>query len=61
MSSRYEFICSQVNRNIQKLGFNIWYTGKNAEDIRKSLSEIKNMEEPKPKNKDRNIADLEVM
>lgn len=61
MSSRYEFICSQVNRNIQKLGSNIWYTGKNAEDIRKSLSEIKNMEEPKPKNKDRNVADLEVM
>ena len=23
-SSRYDFICTQVNRNIQKLGSNIW-------------------------------------
>lgn len=60
-SSRYDFICTQVNRNIQKLGSNVWYTGRNADDIRKNLKEIKNMEEPKKKGSDRNIADLEVM
>ncbi|MFR7443903.1 MAG: hypothetical protein ACLUUO_11025 [Sellimonas intestinalis] len=40
-SSRYDFICTQVNRNIQKLGSNVWYTGRNADDIRKNLKEIK--------------------
>ena len=60
-SSRYDFICTQVNRNIQKLGSNIWYTGCNADDIRRNIKEIKNMEEPKKKGNERNIADLEVM
>ena len=60
-SSRYDFICTQVNRNIQKLGSNIWYTGRNADDIRRNIKEIKNMEEPKKKGNERNIADLEVM
>lgn len=60
-SSRYDFICSQVNKNIQKLGMNIWYTGKNAEDIRKNILEIKSMQEPKKRANDKNIADLEVM
>lgn len=60
-SSRYDFICTQVNKNIQKLGSNVWYTGRNADDIRKNLKEIKDMEEPKRKGNDRNIADLEVM
>lgn len=36
-SSRYDFICSQVNRNIQKLGSNVWYTGRNADDIKKNM------------------------
>ena len=60
-SSRYEFICTQVNRNIQKLGSNVWYTGRNADDIRNNIKEIKNMEEPKKKGNERNIADLEIM
>lgn len=61
ISSRYDFICTQVNRNIQKLGSNIWYTGKNADAIRENIKEIKNMEETKRKDNDRNIVDLEVM
>lgn len=60
-ASRYDFICAQVNRNMQKLGSNIWYTGRNAEDIREVIEEIKRMEEPKKKGNERNIADLEVM
>lgn len=60
-SSKYDFICTQINRNIQRLGSNVWYTGRNADEIRKNINEIKNMEEPKRKGVDRNIADLEVM
>lgn len=60
-SSRYDFIYTQINRNIQKLGSNVWYTGRNADEIRKNISEIKNMEEPKKKGADCNIVDLEVM
>lgn len=60
-SSRYDFICTQVNKNIQKLGSNVWYTGRNADDIRKNIEEIKNMEEPKKRGSEKNIADLEVM
>jgi hypothetical protein len=59
--SRYDFICKQVNKNIEKLGSNVWFDGKNVEDIRKNIADIKNMEEPKKKGKDRNISELEVM
>lgn len=61
VSLRYSFICTQVNRNLQKLGTNIWYTGHNVKDIRKNLDDIKSMEETKKKDKERNIVDLEVM
>lgn len=60
-SSKYDFICTQVNKNIQKLGVNVWYTGRNADDIRNNLKAIKNMEEPKKKRNEKNIAELEVM
>ena len=60
-ASRYDFICTQVNKNIQKLGGDIWYTGRNTDDIRENLRAIKNMEEPRKKGNNRNIADLEVM
>lgn len=61
VSLRYSFICTQVNRNLQKLGTNIWYTGHNIKDIRKNLDDIKNMEETKKRGNERNIVDLEVM
>lgn len=60
-SSRYDFICAQVNKNIQKLGSNVWYTGNNADDVRRNINEIKNMGEPEKKGIERNIADLELM
>lgn len=60
VSSRYDFICTQVNRNIQKLGSNIWYTGKNADVIRENIKEIKNMEETKRKNNDRSTEQGEM-
>ncbi len=59
--SWHNFICDQINQNIQKLGIDTWYTGNNAEEIYKALDLIKNMQEPMQKNKRRNIADLVVM
>lgn len=60
-SARYDFILKQVNNNLQKLDGNIWYTGKNVDDIRKHLNTIKNMQNTEKKKKEKNIADLEVM
>ena len=60
-SLKYNFICTHVNMNLQKLGTNIYYTGHNAKDIREILDDIKNMEETKKKGQERNIVDLEVM
>ncbi|MGG3926523.1 hypothetical protein ABET51_11050 [Metabacillus fastidiosus] len=60
-SAKYEFIYNQVNSNLQKLGSNSWYTGKNANDIREQLNEIKDMQIIVRKKNIKNIADLEVM
>lgn len=60
-SSKFDFICNQVNKNLQKLGTNVWYTGSNDEDIRRSIDELKNMEQPQRKGVEKNIADLEVI
>lgn len=60
-SARYDFVINQVNKNLQKLGGNVWYTGKNAVDIRKHLISIKSMENTNKKKNEINIVDLEVM
>ncbi|WNQ12210.1 hypothetical protein MJA45_03930 [Paenibacillus aurantius] len=60
-AAKYDFVINQVNKNLQKLGGNIWYTGKNADDIRKFLITIKSMQNINKKKSERNIADLEVM
>jgi len=60
-SDRYDFIINQVNKKLQKLGGNVWYTGKNSEDIKKHLNAIKSMQNISKKKPERNIADLEVM
>ncbi len=60
-SARYDFIINQVNKNLQKLGGNIWYTGKNTDDIRKHLSIIKDMQDLSKKKNEKNISDMEVM
>ncbi|MBX4147278.1 AAA family ATPase [Paenibacillus lautus] len=60
-SARYDFIYKQVNINLQKLGNNVWYTGSNAEDIKKYINEVKNMGNIIKHKKEKNIAELEVM
>lgn len=60
-SSRFEFVITQVNANLQKLGSNIWYNGKNAEDINRFIFNTKEMQNNEKIVDKRNIADLEVM
>ncbi|MCP3028766.1 hypothetical protein [Halobacillus sp. A5] len=60
-SGRFDFICNQVNKNLQILGLNPSFTGNNPEDIREQLNEIKNMQPVFRNKKDKNISDLEVM
>lgn len=59
--ARYKFICNQVNINIEKLGLNVWYNGKNADEIRKVITALKTMNESQKKGKEKNIAELEAM
>ncbi|SEO05655.1 hypothetical protein [Paenibacillus sp. OK076] len=60
-SAKYEFIYTQVNINLQKLGVSTMFTGKNADVIKKYLNEIKEMHMTVKNNKSRNISELEVM
>ncbi|WP_206105761.1 hypothetical protein [Paenibacillus amylolyticus] len=60
-TARFDFIVIQINKNLKKLGTGIWYTGKNAEEIKNILNELKDMKEVTQSKKERNIADLEVM
>lgn len=59
-SARYDFVIKQVNDNLQKLETNIWYSGKNADEVRKRITEIKDMQIIDNSSK-KNIAELEVM
>jgi hypothetical protein len=55
------FVINQVNVNLQKIDGNILYNGKNANEIRAYISNIKEMQHEGRKVEKRNIADLEVM
>ncbi|API88771.1 hypothetical protein BKP56_05475 [Marinilactibacillus sp. 15R] len=58
---KYNFVVDQVNKNLQKLGGNIWFTGKNSNVIVDYISSIVDMHDSKRTQKKRNISDLEVM
>lgn len=58
---KYEFVIEQVNANLQKIGGNVWYTGRNSDEIRAYLSSVVEMQNVEKQSKKRNIADLEVM
>lgn len=60
-SSRFEFVITQVNANLQKLGSNTWYNGKNPKDIKSFILNTKEMQNGEKIVNKRNIADLEVM
>ncbi|MDD9786682.1 hypothetical protein PVE99_30450 [Priestia megaterium] len=60
-STKFDFICNQVNSNLHKLGSNSWYNGNNANDVREQLNKIKEMQIVVKKKSEKNIAELEVM
>ena len=60
-NQKFDFVIKQVNTNLQKLGGNIWYTGKNSDDIKRYLSNLADMQNDEKVIEKRNIADLEVM
>ncbi|WP_223264248.1 hypothetical protein [Paenibacillus sp. IHB B 3084] len=59
--AKYEFIYNRVNSNLQKLGLNIWYNGKNVDEIKQKIDEMKAMHVIFKKKNEKNVADLEVM
>lgn len=50
-----------MNLNLQKIGGDIWYTGRNSDEIKAYLLSIVEMQNVEKQSKKRNIADLEVM
>lgn len=58
---KFEFVVSQVNKNLKRLGGGVWYTGKNVIAIKKYISDLKEMQNITKNEKIRNITDLEVM
>ena len=55
-----QFILDKINSNLQKLSLNIQYTGFNAEKIKKTISDLKMMDDKPKAAKEKNISDLEV-
>lgn len=60
-SVKFDFVCTQVNKNLQILGCNSWYTGKNTNDVIEQVKKVKNMRNIENKKTQKNISDLEVM
>lgn len=58
---KFDFIINQVNANLQKIGGNVWYTGRNSDAIKAHLSSVIEMQNTDKVAEKRNIADLEVM
>ncbi|MDP4133071.1 MAG: hypothetical protein Q8882_03570 [Bacillota bacterium] len=58
---KFDFVINQVNVNLQKIGGNVWYTGRNPDEIKVYLSGVINMKNSEKLAEKRNIADLEVM
>lgn len=61
LSARFDFVVKQVNRNLQKLDSHILYSGKNVEEVRQELNNIKEMRILFKNKKQKDMAELEVM
>lgn len=59
--AKHDFICNQVNEQLQKIGTKIWYTGKNTLEIRSYINELKNMISQTVNRNNKSISELEVM
>jgi len=59
--SRTSFILDKINNNLKIIAPNSYYTGKNIEEIKEIISNIKAMNMEISASKNKNLADLEVM
>lgn len=57
----FNFIQEQVNNNLNKIGGNIKYNGKNAINIKEYIISVENMEDKRKFSKEKNTAELEVI
>lgn len=61
VSVKYDLIYRQINNNLQILGSNVRYNGKNSESIKNFINSLKNMEDLYKDNNLKNISELEVI
>ena len=59
--SRTSFILDKINNNLKIIAPNSYYTGKNIEEIKEIISNVKAMNMEISASKNKNLADLEVM
>lgn len=60
-NSKYEFLKTEIDRNARILRLNIEYTGKNKDEIKKRIEQLKNFEESPKKSKKKSLSELELM
>lgn len=59
--TKYNFLKSEIDRNARILRLNIEYTGKNKDEIKKRLEQIKNLENSPTIKKKKSLTELELM
>lgn len=60
-NSKYEFLKAEIDKNARILRLNIEYTGKNKDEIKKRIEQLKNLEETPKKSKKKSLSELELM
>lgn len=60
-NSKYEFLKTEIDKNARILRLNIEYTGKNKNEIKKRIEQLKNLEEMPKKSKKKSLSELELM
>lgn len=60
-ANRFTFICNKINVNLKKLNISTLYDGKNQKEVKEAIEKIKKLEIIVNKEKDRTIAELEVV
>lgn len=60
-ANRFTFICNKINANLKKLNISITYNGKNQKEVREAINKTKRLEAIVNKEKDKTIAELEVI
>ena len=59
--TKYEFLKSEINKNVRILRLNIEYNGKNKTDIKNRVEQLRNFEEAPKKQKQKSLSELELM